>query len=141
MSEHRAWLRKPYLKLISSEFGNSGSFGLDSDGVFVVERGNGWIPKKEFSINDYYFYLALFNSTFFDNLLSIYSKQLAGGKWYDLGKQFTKNIPIPNVHMEEVKISDGYKRLVQIGIEISEGNTFTRSVSDNIIEKYFYPSI
>lgn len=140
LSEHRAWLRKPSLKLISAEFGNSGSFGLDKDGGFVVERGNAWIPKKEFSINDYYFYLALFNSTFYDNLLSIYSKQLAGGKWYDLGKKYTKNIPIPNIQMDEVKNSDGYQRLVEIGKDLSEGNTYTKSISDNILERYFYPS-
>jgi type I restriction-modification system DNA methylase subunit len=140
LSEHRAWLRKPSLKLISAEFGNSGSFGLDKDGSFVVERGNAWIPKKELTINDYYFYLALFNSTFYDNLLSIYSKQLAGGKWYDLGKKYTKNIPIPNVQMDEVKNSDGYQRLVEIGKDLSEGNTYTKSISDNILERYFYPS-
>jgi type I restriction-modification system DNA methylase subunit len=140
LSEHRAWLRKPNLKLISAEFGNSGSFGLDKSGGFVVERGNAWIPKKEFSINAYYFYLALFNSSFFDNLLSIYSKQLAGGKWYDLGKKYTKNIPIPNVYMDEVRNSEGFQRLVEIGKELSEGNTYTKSVSDNILEKYFYPN-
>lgn len=140
LSEHRAWLRKPNLKLISAEFGNSGSFGLDLEGGFVVERGNAWIPKKEFSIEDYYFYLALFNSTFFDTLLSIYSKQLAGGKWYDLGKKYTKNIPIPNVHIDDVKNSEGYHRLVEIGMQLSIGNTYTKSISDNVLEKYFYPN-
>lgn len=84
--------------------------------------------------------MALFNSSFFDNLLSIYSKQLAGGKWYDLGKKYTKNIPIPNVYMDEVRNSEGFQRLVEIGKELSEGNTYTKSVSDNILEKYFYPN-
>lgn len=140
LSEHRAWLRKPNVKLISAEFGNAGSFGLDKVGDFVVERGNAWIPKKEFSFQDYYFYLALFNSTFFDNLLSIYSKQLAGGKWYDLGKKYTKNIPIPNVHMDEVKNSEGYQRLSEIGKELSEGNTYTKTISDNVLERFFYPN-
>lgn len=138
LSEHRAWLRKPSLKLISTEFGKSGSFGFDTKGDFVVERGNGWIPKKEFSIKDYYFYLSLFNSSFFDKLLSIYSKQLLSG--WDLGKKYTKNIPIPNVHLDEVKNSEGFQRLVEIGKELSKGNTYTKSISDNIIEKYFYPN-
>ena len=140
LTRPRNWQYKKFPKLISTEFGKSGSFGFDSKGNFVVERGNAWIPKKEFTINDYYFYLAIFNSSFFDNLLSIYSKQLAGGKWYDLGKKYTKNIPIPNVHMDEVKYSDGYQRLVDIGKELSEGNTYTKSIADNILERYFYPN-
>lgn len=140
LTRPRNWQYKKFPKLISTEFGKSGSFGFDSKGNFVVERGNAWIPKKEFTINDYYFYLAIFNSTFFDNLLSIYSKQLAGGKWYDLGKKYTKNIPIPNVYMDEVKNSDGYQRLVDIGKELSEGNTYTKSITDNILERYFYPN-
>lgn len=140
LTRPRNWQYKRFSKLVSTEFGKSGSFGFDSKGDYVVERGNAWIPKKEFTIADYYFYLALFNSIFFDNLLSIYSKQLAGGKWYDLGKKYTKNIPIPNVHMDEVKNSDGYQRLVEIGMELSEGNTYTKSISDNILERYFYPN-
>jgi len=140
LTRPRNWQYKKFPKLISTEFGKSGSFGFDSTGNFVIERGNAWIPKKEFTINDYYFYLAFFNSTFFNNLLSIYSKQLAGGKWYDLGRKYTKNIPIPNVHMDEVKNSEGYQRLVEIGKELSVGNTYTKSIADNILEKYFYPN-
>jgi hypothetical protein len=140
LTRPRNWQFKKFPKLISTEFGKSGSFGFDLKGYYVVERGNAWIPKKEFSNSDYFFYLALFNSTFFDNLLSIYSKQLAGGKWYDLGKKYTKNIPIPNVHMDEVKNSEGYQRLVEIGKELSEGNTYTKSISDNVLERYFYPN-
>lgn len=141
LSEHRAWLRTPALKLISAEFGNSSSFGFDSKGNFVVERGNAWVAKKEFNERDYYFYLAIFSSSFFETLLSIYSKQLAGGKWYDLGKKYTKSIPLPNVHMNDVKNSDGYNKLVEIGIQLSEGNTFAKSMSDSILKKYFYPTI
>ena len=141
LTRPRNWQFKRFSKLVSTEFGKSGSFGFDSKGDYVVERGNAWIPKKGFSNKDYYFYVALFNSSFFDNLLSIYSKQLAGGKWYDLGKKYTKNIPIPNVHIDEVKNSEGYQRLVEIGKELFEGNMYTKSISDNILEKYFYPNV
>lgn len=139
LSEHRAWLRKPSIKLISAEFGNSGSFGIDKEGNFVVERGNAWVPKKNFSKDDYYFYLALFSSGVFNKLLAIYSKELLSG--WDLGKKYTKNIPIPNVYMEEVRNSDGYQRMVEIGKELSLGNVYTKSISDHILERYFYPSI
>jgi len=140
LTRPRNWQFEEEPKLVSSEFGKSDSFAFDKKGVFVVERGNAWIPKKNFEeIEDYYFYLAVFSSSFFDELLSIYSKQLAGGRWYDLGKLHTKHIPIPNVHSSEVRISEGYAKLVEIGKELSEGNLYLKSISDEILTKLFYP--
>jgi adenine-specific DNA-methyltransferase len=144
LSEHRAWLRENRPRLISSEFGKSDSFAFDKEGFFAIERGNAWLPlskyDKEFqNIDFYYFYLAVFSSTIFDKLLSIYSKQLAGGNWYDLGKMYTGQIPIPNINSEEVRTSDAYKKLVEIGKEFSLGNSYLKSVSDEILSKYFYP--
>lgn len=138
LSEHRAWLRIAQKKLVSTEFGRSTSFAFDIKGDFLVERGNAWIPKKEFNENDYYFYLSVFTSSFFDKLLSIYSKELLSG--WDLGNKYTSNIPIPNVHLQEVKNSEGYHRLVEIGKQILEGNAYTKTMSDNILERYFYPN-
>jgi adenine-specific DNA-methyltransferase len=142
LSEHRAWLRKKEPKLVSTEFGKSDSFAFDIGGEFVVERGYGWLPKKEFKeIEYYYFYLALFSSPFFDRLLSVYSRQLAGGEWFDLGKKFTRDIPIPNVHNEEVRLSPAYNQLIDIGKELSNGRFHLRSVLDSILFKYIYPEI
>ena len=69
LSEHRAWLERKYPKLVSTEFGKSGSFAFDANGKYVIERGNAWIPKKDFNdIDFYYFYLAIFTSSFFETL-------------------------------------------------------------------------
>ena len=141
LSEHRAWLRKKEVRLYSSEFGKSDSFAVDRKGDFVVERGNAWVPKKAFEMDDYYFYLACFSSNTFDKLLSIYSKQLAGGNWYDLGAKYTCNIPIPNVHLSKVKDSEAYKKLVELGKELEKGNSFVKQVIDDILTNYFYPRI
>jgi hypothetical protein len=138
LSEHRAWLREKSPRLISSEFGKSDSFAFDKKGNFVVERGNAWIPKKEFKNDFYYFYLALFSSSFFNKLLSVYSKQLLSG--WDLGKKYTKDIPIPNVHSEEVIKSIGYTKLVEIGKELSNGNLSIKIIADNVLTTYFYPN-
>jgi hypothetical protein len=140
LSEHRAWLRKKEIRLYSTEFGKSDSFAFDRNGDFVVERGCAWIPKKEFDIDDYYFYLAYFSSNVFDLLLSIYSKQLAGGNWYDLGAKYTKNIPIPNVHLQDVKESDPYLRLVELGKELGNGNPYIKYVISDIVKTY-YPNV
>ncbi|PID55815.1 MAG: hypothetical protein CR986_10600, partial [Ignavibacteriae bacterium] len=125
-------------KLVSTEFGKSGSFAFDEKGELVVERGNAWIPKKEFKKDDYnYFYLALFNSSFFEELLSIYSKQLAGGKWYDLGKKYTADLPIPTI-TTEFEQSFVYKKLVEFGKQISKGEFFYFNLIDDYLKEHIY---
>ena len=138
LSDYAPRLLPNIKKLVSTEFGHSGSFAFDETGEFVVERGNAWIPKKEFNNKDYYyFYLSVFNSVFFEELLSIYSKQLAGGKWYDLGKKYTSEIPIP-VITEEIKKSFVFDKLVEFGKQISSGKKFYFETIDNYLKKYIY---
>ncbi|MDL1971474.1 MAG: N-6 DNA methylase [Candidatus Desulfofervidaceae bacterium] len=136
LSEHRAWLRHKYPKLVSTEFGKAGSFAFDDKGEFVIERGNGWIPKKEFKNKDYnYFYLSIFSSLFFNTLLSIYSKELLKG--WDLGKKYTKNIPIPEIN-EEFENSFVYEKLVYFGKLISKGKFYNVDIIDNYLKRYIY---
>jgi len=138
LSEHRAWLRKEEPRLYSTEFGKSDSFVFDKTGNFVAERGCAWIPKKEFEINDYYFYLSVFSSDIFDFLLSIYSKQIQSG--YYLGQEYTMNIPIPNVHLQDMRKTDFYNRLVELGYELSNGNSYVKYAIDDIA-KIYYPNV
>lgn len=123
--------------IISTEFGNSSSFAIDIKGHYVVERGYAWQPKQKLENNDYYFYLSLFSSPFFDKLLSIYSKQLAGGKWYDLGKKHTKEIPIPNVHLSEVKNSSAYSKMIELGKRLSQGDSYVKAILDDVVSVYY----
>ncbi|MGC9354768.1 MAG: hypothetical protein ACP5D9_13070, partial [Mariniphaga sp.] len=103
-----------------------------------IERGNGWIPKKDFTNkDDYFFYLSVFNSPFFEELLSIYSKQLAGGKWYDLGKNYTKNIPIPII-TEELRNSFVFEKLVYFGRQICIGEFFHFEIIDDYLKNHIY---
>ena len=92
------------------------------------------------SEEDLLFYLAVFSSNYFDYLLSIFYKQLAGGKWYDLGNNFIKKIPIPDVHTFSINDSEAYSKLVEIGKELSNGNTFVKTLSKNQLVK-FYPEL
>ena len=133
------WQFEKKTKLVSTEFGRSDSFAFDKNGDFVVERGNAWIPKKEFTIDDYYFYLACFSNNIFDSLLSIYSKPIMSG--YYLGKIYTKNIPIPNVHLTTVRESKAYFKLVELGKELENGNSFVTQVIDDVLKDYFYPKM
>lgn len=103
LSKHRAWQVEKKQKLVSTEFGHSGSYAIDYTGDFVVERGNMWEfcrtgfkPKLKY----YEAYLALFNSSYWNKVLSIYGSQLSGGDTYKLGKAYVKDIPIPDLSNE-----------------------------------------
>lgn len=139
LSRHRAWQIEKTKKIISTEFGSSKSFAVDIEGKYNIERGYAWIPKKSFSNDDYYFYLAVFSSSFFDKLLSIYSKQLAGANnYYDLGNKYTKDIPIPNIFNEKIKSSNAYIRLKDIGHDIANEKPYSTNLLNSTIEEYFY---
>lgn len=99
LSEHRKWQEEKKPKLVSTEFGNAGSFAIDYNGEYVVERGNMWMLRgKEFKPQMKYneAYLALFTSSYMNRLLEIYGEQLAGGEVYKLGKAYVKDIPLPD---------------------------------------------
>lgn len=134
---HRSWLLVSEPRLVSTEFGRSDSFAFDEFGEFVVERGYGWIFKNATdSTLPYYYYLAIFSSRFFDRLLSIYSRQLAGGDWYDLGSKFTKNIPIPRLAKSK-RLNDVDIDLVSFGVRIAAGEQIDVSELNNkVLERY-----
>ena len=138
LSRHRTWLNKEEKRIISGEFGSSKSFALDLTGEFVVVRGNAWIPKKDFKEDDYYFYLAVFSSGVFYNLLSIYSKELAGGKSYDLGKMYTKQIPIPNIFNKEKENTFAFDKLSMLGKELVDNERNVQAIIDELLTEYFY---
>ena len=125
-------------RLYSNRFGNSDSFAFDKKGHCIIEEGNAFDPKKEFETKDYYFYLACFSSSMFDTLLSIYSKQLAGGKWYDLNQINIKSIP--NIHKNNLRQNAAYLKLIDLGIELEMGNSFVKPIIDDILKSYFYPN-
>jgi len=137
LSEHRAWLREKKQRLFSTEFGKSDSFAFDVSEEIVVERGNGWIPKKKFGIDDYYFYLALFSSSTFDRLLSIYSKPILSG--FYLGQDYTKDIPVPDITGVK-KDETNYLKLVYLGKELEKGNSSAiYSINEEV--QNLYPQI
>jgi len=107
LSEHRAWQVRPAPKLITTYFGDTGSFAWDRSGKFVVVQGYGWTPRgKRFTRKVFLAYVALLNSPIFRDLLAASSNHVGGGQW-NLSKRYVRNIPIPN--------------LVESGIDVLEG--------------------
>jgi hypothetical protein len=140
LTRPRNWQYEKRMRLYSNRFGNSDSFAIDISEKCIIEEGNAFIPKQKFNAEDYYFYLAVFSSSIFDVLLSIYSKQLAGGNWYDLGAKYIKNIPVPNVHLLETRKSEPYYRLVELGKELGNGNFYVKHAIGDIL-KIYYPNM
>jgi len=139
IKQPRNWqfIREP--RLFSNRFGNSDSFAFDKNGKSIIEEGNAFTPKKELEHLDFYFYLSCFSSDIFDTLLSIHSKPIMSG--FDLGKMQIKNIPIPNVHKNNLRESEAYLKLIELGKELENGNTFVKPVINDILKSYFYPNI
>ena len=123
LSRDRSWQRGMFPKLISTEFGNAGSFAFDVEGDFVVERGLAWLPKQSVKFTDatYLAYLALFSCSFSNDLFSIYSKQIAGGEWWDLSKRYVQNIPIPDFTLDSVFSTGEFIELAKYGHKLSIG--------------------
>ena len=99
--EDRKWLRSPSKKIVSSYFGQSGSFAFDMEGDRVVVQGYGWLPRwkvtqKLGANTDYVFnaYLAIFNSLFFTALLSEICPTVGGGQ-LNLSKRYSERVRLP----------------------------------------------
>ena len=118
LSRPRIWQFQPKEKIVSTEFGKAGSFAYDRRGEYIVERGLGWMPINPNVTSDfYYFYLAILNSKYFNSLLQIYARQLAGGSLYNLEGKYVRNIPLPT--MEAVDYSTR-ELLISLGMQISK---------------------
>ena len=86
--------------MVSSEFGNAGSFAIDYEGEHVVERGTMWEFHKSVwkpKVKYLEAYLAILNSPYMNTIFSIYGEQLAGGDVYKLGKSYIGNLPLPDL--------------------------------------------
>ena len=98
LTRHRSYLEEKTSKMVSTEFGHAGSFAIDYDGEFVVERGYIWklkplLFKPRMKYEEAY--LAFFASNYINTLLEIYGERLAGAEVYKLGLSYVKNVPLP----------------------------------------------
>ena len=123
LTRPRPWQFGDIYKLVSTEFGKAGSYSIDYKGNFVVERGMCWLPNdREMDIREMYFYLAILNSDYFNKLLMIYSKQLAGGV-FNLEAKHVNEIPLPvywNVSESERDMLSRYGRSIVFGTRYDE---------------------
>lgn len=98
---YRPWLIEPTPKIVSTQFGDTGSFGFDQVGRFVTIDAPSWLPLDEkylqkFSTKIGFAYLTILNSDIFSQLLAASSTHVSGGQWA-LTKQYVENIALPDL--------------------------------------------
>ncbi|MHB8843322.1 MAG: HsdM family class I SAM-dependent methyltransferase [Nitrospirota bacterium] len=135
LSEHRAWQEEKRARIISTYFGNAGSFAWDKSGKYVVVQGYSWSPKlsKNQSLipeKVWLAYIAILSSPLVDELLSAVSNHTGGGQW-NLSKRFIEKMPLPNLMIESVDI-DILKELSRIGSSINSGKEFNREILNEL---------
>ena len=127
LSWPRAWQFVNRPKLISTEFGKAGSYSIDVKGNFVVERGLCWFPKNlKMSMSELYFYIAILNSEFYNELLMLYSKQLAGGV-FNLETKHVNSIPMPIYNQVPDNIREAlsqYGKYMLAGVRYKESQLY-----------------
>ncbi|HYU31057.1 MAG TPA: class I SAM-dependent methyltransferase [Thermoanaerobaculia bacterium] len=97
----RDWQARP--KIVSTYFGDAGSFAWDADGRFVVVQGYGWLPESKMGRKHWLAYLALLNSEIFSSLLAAHSNHVGGGQW-NLSKRFVAQVPLPDLGTVEASL-------------------------------------
>ena len=130
----RNWQFCNHPKMVSTEFGKSGSFAYDDIGDYVVERGLVWMPKNnEFNSDDYYRYVALMNTPFFDKLLELFSSELVGGV-YNLETKYMESIPLPLFNLIDKNLSD---MLYDYGRQMSSGKPVKMELLDKTVREIY----
>jgi adenine-specific DNA-methyltransferase len=124
LTRHREWQIDRTPKLVSTYFGDAGSFAWDESGDYVVVQGMGWLFKRlQKSFIAYrrmcLAYLAILNSSIFSELLSATSNHVSGGQW-NLSKKFVDNIALPDLSDQRIE-SSLVDELAQIGDQMCQG--------------------
>lgn len=133
LTRHRDWQTDPMAKIVSTYFGDSGSFAWDDDGIYVVWQGFAWLPKKGkvLSRGASLAYLAILNSRLFSELLSATSNNVGGGQW-NLSTKFVDMIAIPDLMGSGIR-SSIIATLCDIGEQIHSGKM--ESVDRELLEE------
>ena len=102
LAEHRPkWQQKEQPKIVTTYFGDRGSFAWDDRGDIAVVQGYVWLARRRspainLTAQPWLAVLAVLNSQSFAQLLSAHSNHVGGGQW-NLSKRFVSSIPLPDV--------------------------------------------
>jgi hypothetical protein len=140
LSEPRlSWQGIGKSKIVSTYFGDRGSFAFDNDGSVAVLQGFGWLWKEAAIAADTaeayeswdaigfadsllpWAYLCLLNSSVFEDLLESSCPRVQGGQ-FDLSPRFVNRIFLPNLSNDLAVTGDLVRELAQLGRRIHAGD-------------------
>ncbi len=144
LTRPRSWQFGQQPKLVSTYFGDRGSFAFDADGAFVVLQGYGWLWKKKKTKSAPHFmhsplpwaYLALLNSGVFENLLEGACPRVQGGQ-FNLSTRFVNRIFLPDLSDDMQVTGQVVEELARIGREIHAGKRPAVEKIDKIVAQAY----
>ena len=150
LSEPRlAWQRVGDAKIVSTYFGDHGSFAFDNDGSFVVLQGYAWLWKRasidaaaDLAEEDFWetllpwAYLCLLNSSVFEDLLESSCPRVQGGQ-FDLSARFVNHVHLPDLSNDLRVTGDLLRELAQIGRRIHAGDMPERGQIDELAARAY----
>lgn len=113
LAEPRSWQVAIKPKIVSTYFGDVGSFAFDESGSHVVVQGYAWLPRNALGRSAALAYVAVLSSPTFSDLLAASSNNVGSGAW-NLSKRYIAGIPIPAVEDSPRDVLDGLARLGQV---------------------------
>lgn len=140
LSLHRTMSLAYVPKIVSTYFGDIGSFGFDLEGTFLVVQGFAWLAKEDkyfdTLIGDAGFaYLSILNSQIFSQLLSATSNHVGGGQW-NLSKKFVDQIPLPDFFSPNFDASL-IKVLAEVGRGIHAGQPMDEKEQEDLVKQAY----
>jgi len=134
LTRRRSWQMRNRPKLVTTYFGDRGSFGYDKTGAFVVVQGYCWLWKQEaakkeaprpsvrFDRSDLpWSYLAILNSGLFETLLESSCPRVQGGQ-FNLSSRFVNQVFLPNLSDNLCVTGDLVEELASLGRRIHAGD-------------------
>lgn len=103
-------------QIVTSYFGDVGSFAVDMHGEFAVVQGYSWRQRVSVASDDLWMtYVALLNTRTFARFVAAMSNHVGGGQW-NLSKRFVKRLPLPKFDRPQdaalVAAMSGYGRII-----------------------------
>lgn len=140
------WQWKPEQKLVAKTYGTTGDFAYDDTGDYAVLQGCAWrwrIPGPRNFVSDslQLAYLALFNSSVFGVLLSVYCRRVQGGQ-FELANKYVAAIPMPDLTRDDATTLAAMDKLARYGQTIhGEGlSALGRGLDEVVASAYGLPS-
>ena len=130
-----AFMRKTP-KIVTTYFGDAGSFAWDDTGEFVVVQGYCWEPLSTLMATAQvgHAVVAIMSSSVARKLIAAVSNNLAGGQ-FNLSKRFISKMPF--VDMGDERVTEQVESLAVMGEAIGRGERVDELLLDRLVEDLF----